>query len=89
MALTKQLKPSWCKRPTYIACYKNPRYPIQCVGCGFVEGIKVLGKRRNYTDLINEEKNNPQEVFNKTFHCPYCGHGYYEHWKKIEMGEIE
>lgn len=40
-----------------------------------------------YTQLITEEKENPQHVFNKTHKCKKCGHTEYERWEKIKEGE--
>ena len=42
-----------------------------------------------YSELIKEEKDNPQQVFNKTFKCPICGYCYYEKWYKVGVGEYE
>lgn len=39
-----------------------------------------------YTELITQEKENPQKYFNKTFSCPKCGHCYYEGWEKLKEG---
>ena len=42
-----------------------------------------------YSELIKEEKENPQQVFNKTHKCPKCGHCSYEGWTKSTEGEFE
>lgn len=41
-----------------------------------------------YSDLIKQEKENPQKYFNKTFKCPNCGHCTYEALEKIKEGEF-
>ena len=42
-----------------------------------------------YSELIKEEKENPQEVFNKTHKCSKCGHTQYERREKVEEGEFD
>lgn len=42
---------------------------------------------KKYSELMKEEKENPQEVFNKTHKCPKCGHCEYEAWELKEKGE--
>ena len=46
---------------------------------------KILPK---YSELIKEEKDNPQKIFIKTHKCPKCGHCIYEKWIKIESNEF-
>jgi hypothetical protein len=41
-----------------------------------------------YSSLIAEEKEKPQEVFNKTNKCPNCGHCHYERWTKESSGKF-
>ena len=42
---------------------------------------------KTYKELIKEEKDNPQQVFNKTHECPKCGHTHYERWEKVKEDE--
>ena len=44
---------------------------------------------KKYSELMKEEKENPQKVFNKTHKCPKCGHTNFERWEKVEEGEFE
>ncbi len=41
-----------------------------------------------YSDLIAQEKENPQRFFNKTHKCSKCGHCEYEGWEKLNGGEF-
>lgn len=41
-----------------------------------------------YSELIKQEKENPQKYFNKTFACSKCGHCEYEAWEKVGGGEF-
>jgi len=40
-----------------------------------------------YTELMKQEKDNPQKFFNKTFKCSKCGHTEYEAWELKNKGE--
>lgn len=72
---------------------------IQIIDGVFAEGFnilkhkttiitEILGKKK-YSELIKEEKKNPQLIFNKTHKCPKCGYCHVERWVKIGDEEFE